>query len=189
MIGEVRGHMDTIGAFIDSLAQNELDRKAFATKYPYPFLVTVEIIEDAIPGSTGPDAGSAATVHGDPAKLRRASVAARDAKVYAIKRRDGSTSAPEEIRLGRSHENDVWVNDAEVSKFHAILRPGKKGLEITDKGSTNGTFLNDKRIETGKATTLANYDSVRLGRAQKMQFLDAEGFYDYIAVLRRFVGL
>lgn len=181
--------MDTIGAFIDSLAQNELDRKAFAAQYPYPFLVTVEIIEDAIPGTTGADGGSAVTVAGDPAKLRRASVAARDARVYAIKRREGSTSAGEDIRVGRSHDNDVWVNDAEVSKLHAVLRKGKKGFEITDRGSTNGTFLNDKRIEKDKPTPLANYDSVRLGRAQKMQFLDAEGFYDYIAVLRRFVGL
>ena len=36
---------------------------------------------------------------------------------------------------------------------------------------------------------LATYDAVRLGRAAKMQFLDPESFFDYLSVLRRFVGL
>lgn len=179
--------MDTIGGYLDALTQAKFDRAAFLAQNKCPFLVTVEVMDDALPGGMTPEGASAATVAQDPQKLRRASIAAREAKVYAIMKREGANKE-KEILVGRSRDNDVWINDAEVSKHHARLSVSKGNWSLVDAGSTNGTFINDRKIETSQATPLHTYDAVRLGRASKMQFLDAESFFDYLTVLRRFVG-
>ncbi len=180
--------MDNIGAYLDIISKNKIEKPAFVATYKSPFLVTVEIMEDALPGGMTPEGTSAATVAQDPAKMRRASIAAREASVYPIAKRAGANKEVE-ICVGRSRDNDVWINDAEVSKHHARLYEKKGEWTIVDHGSTNGTFINDQRIEAKKPVVVRTYDNVRLGRAAKMQFLDPESFFDYMSVLRRFVGL
>jgi hypothetical protein len=179
--------MDTLGAYLDVLSRSNLERAPFVAANPSPFLVTVEVMDDAIQGGTTAEGASAATVAQDPNRMRRASLAAREARVYPIAKRPGANDA-KEILVGRSRDNDVWINDAEVSKHHARVAAVKDGWEIVDLGSTNGTFLNEQRIEVNRATPVHTYDAVRLGRAAKMQFLDAGSFFDYLTVLRRFVG-
>ena len=49
--------------------------------------------------------------------------------------------------------------------------------------------MNDKRLEKGDAGVVRTNDSVRFGRAAKTQILDAERFFEYLSVLRQFVGL
>ncbi len=62
--------------------------------------------------------------------------------------------------VGSRPECDVVVKDQSISGKHAefVLAPG--GFRITDLGSTNGTFVNDKKIQT---TDLVDNDNVRLG--------------------------
>jgi hypothetical protein len=145
-------------------------------------------MDDILPGGMTPDGAAAPTVAQNPANLRRASMAAREAGVYPIVKRDGANKE-KEILVGRSRDNDVWINDPEVSKHHVKLIPTGGKWEVVDLGSTNGTFVNDKKIEKNKATEIRTYDAVRLGRAAKMQFLDPESFFDYLTVLRKFVGV
>jgi hypothetical protein len=56
---------------------------------------------------------------------------------------------------------DVNLIDPEVSRRHAAIRGTSGFLAIEDLGSTNGTFVNDKRITA--MTVLSDGDSVRLG--------------------------
>ncbi len=183
--------MDTIGAFLDAISSGSLDRDKFLNANACPFLVTIEYA-DALPGGLSAEGSSAATVAGDPAKVRRAMVAAREGKVWSIQKRAGANQ-DNDVLLGRSRDNDVWINDAEVSKHHAKLVLGRgataPSCEIVDLGSTNGTFVNDKRLDKNVAWALKTYDSVRFGRSGKLQYLDSASFYDYLTVLRRFVGL
>jgi predicted component of type VI protein secretion system len=51
--------------------------------------------------------------------------------------------------------------DSEVSRRHAEIRTSDGSLGIEDLGSTNGTFVNERRI-TG-LTVLSHGDTVRLG--------------------------
>jgi hypothetical protein len=67
----------------------------------------------------------------------------------------------EEVVLGRT-DHEFLQHDNEVSRRHAAVRPAPTGLEIEDLGSSNGTFVNDSRIEG--VTTLASGDAVRLGQ-------------------------
>jgi pSer/pThr/pTyr-binding forkhead associated (FHA) protein len=62
--------------------------------------------------------------------------------------------------LGRQAA-DLRIDDPEVSRRHAALRPADDGLEIEDLGSLNGTWVNGTRIQG--AVRLAAGDRVQLG--------------------------
>jgi len=51
-----------------------------------------------------------------------------------------------------------------VSRRHAIIRKEEEGYEIIDLGSTNGTWLNGKRLTPNQPQRLSSGDIVRLGR-------------------------
>lgn len=65
-----------------------------------------------------------------------------------------------EQTVGRE-DADFIIEDPEVSRRHAVIRPSGDDLEIEDQGSTNGTYVNDNRIEG--PTNLAAGDIVRIG--------------------------
>ena len=50
------------------------------------------------------------------------------------------------LRIGRSADNDIVVADLGVSRYHAELRRTRRGYEIADLDSHNGTFLNGQQI-------------------------------------------
>src|SRR5215470_16853631 len=52
----------------------------------------------------------------------------------------------DQITIGRDSNNEIVINDAEISRRHARLtfQGGKYVLE--DLGSTNGTFVNGQRL-------------------------------------------
>jgi hypothetical protein len=51
-----------------------------------------------------------------------------------------------------------------VSRRHAMVRRSAKGYEVIDLDSTNGTWLNEKRMTPTKAYPLPNGATVRLGQ-------------------------
>lgn len=51
-----------------------------------------------------------------------------------------------EIKIGRELSNDLAINDAEVSRRHAIIRFEGGKYVIEDLGSTNGTFINGQSL-------------------------------------------
>lgn len=65
-----------------------------------------------------------------------------------------------ELSLGRENA-DFIIEDQEVSRRHAVIRPSGSDLEIEDQGSTNGTYVNDNRIQG--STKVAPGDIVRIG--------------------------
>jgi pSer/pThr/pTyr-binding forkhead associated (FHA) protein len=65
-----------------------------------------------------------------------------------------------ELVIGRV-DAGLTIDDEEVSRRHAVVRPEDGEIEIEDLGSRNGTYVNGVRIEA--ATRLAGGDSVKLG--------------------------
>jgi predicted component of type VI protein secretion system len=51
-----------------------------------------------------------------------------------------------EVTIGRETSNTITINDAEVSRKHAKMELRGSAYAIQDLGSTNGTFVNGKRI-------------------------------------------
>lgn len=63
--------------------------------------------------------------------------------------------------VGRG-EADLVVDDAEISRRHAVVRARDGELEVEDLGSLNGTWVNGARIEA--PTRLRPGDTIRLGQ-------------------------
>lgn len=61
--------------------------------------------------------------------------------------------------MGRQSDCDIAVPADEVSRKHARLTVQADGVAVEDLGSANGTFINDKRVQTG---TLRPGDELRL---------------------------
>src|SRR5438445_275242 len=68
---------------------------------------------------------------------------------------------PAGATLGRSRQCDVVVDDANVSRQHAEIRPRGGSWILTDLGSTNGSLLNGRRIDG--AEVLKPGDEIKLG--------------------------
>jgi hypothetical protein len=68
---------------------------------------------------------------------------------------------PAGATLGRSRQCDVMVDDANVSRTHAEIRPRGGSWVITDLGSTNGSRLNGRRLEGSEV--LKPGDEIELG--------------------------
>jgi hypothetical protein len=49
--------------------------------------------------------------------------------------------------IGRSEDSDIFLVDPSVSRNHATLGIDGEAVCVEDLGSTNGTFVNDERIE------------------------------------------
>jgi pSer/pThr/pTyr-binding forkhead associated (FHA) protein len=66
--------------------------------------------------------------------------------------------------VGRTKENDLTLDDPSVSKIHAsLVLNAENQLLVADTGSTNGTFINDRRIAYGKAQAINDGDRVKFG--------------------------
>ena len=64
--------------------------------------------------------------------------------------------------LGRDITNDIVLNDRETSRHHLRLMRSGDTMTIEDLGSTNGTFVNGKRVSGVTPAAKRRYD--RLGR-------------------------
>ena len=66
------------------------------------------------------------------------------------------------LRLGRGRQNDVVLEDPNVSGRHAQFVWGRDGWLVEDLNSSNGTYLNGQRLPPRKATPLRPGDAVRI---------------------------
>jgi len=68
------------------------------------------------------------------------------------------------LNVGRASDNDLTLNDTSVSKIHAaLLMSGEGTLLVADTGSTNGTYLNGRRISYGESRLIEDGDVVGFG--------------------------
>jgi suppressor of ftsI len=68
-----------------------------------------------------------------------------------------------DIVIGRTG-TDVGIEDPEVSRRHAVLRPVADGVEVEDLGSSNGTFVGGQRVRT--KLTITQTATLRVGQAE-----------------------
>jgi pSer/pThr/pTyr-binding forkhead associated (FHA) protein len=65
--------------------------------------------------------------------------------------------------VGRAARADFIVDAALVSRLHCRITAGDDSLEVVDLKSTNGTFVNDKRVNRA---AVRNGDRLRVGRVE-----------------------
>lgn len=65
------------------------------------------------------------------------------------------------VTIGRKEENDLWLDNMAISSHHARIDRTKDTFTLVDLNSTNGTFVNGKRV--GSAVLKPN-DWIAIGK-------------------------
>jgi pSer/pThr/pTyr-binding forkhead associated (FHA) protein len=65
------------------------------------------------------------------------------------------------LTIGRHSRNDIQIDNLAVSNFHARIEKNLGHYYIEDMDSTNGTFVNDRRISKW---ALNDHDAVTIGK-------------------------
>jgi ABC-type multidrug transport system ATPase subunit/pSer/pThr/pTyr-binding forkhead associated (FHA) protein len=86
----------------------------------------------------------------------------RESRIRVNVLRDVELNAPV-VSIGRSSDNAINLEHPTVSARHAEVRKVDDGFELVDLGSTNGTFVNGRRIARQR---LQPRDRISLGAVQ-----------------------
>lgn len=82
------------------------------------------------------------------------------------------------FKIGRGPDNDITLPYSWVSRKHTLIQQEKSGVfQIMDLGSSNGTFVNGKRIYS--PTLINNGDVILLGKT-KLKFVQFIEKTDYV---------
>ena len=79
------------------------------------------------------------------------------------------------LLIGRGKENDLVLLDSDVSREHARLQRGPQGWTLVDLGTTNGTFVNGKRLPPQDPYLLRPGDRITVGSSVLAVQEDAAG--------------
>ncbi len=187
---------------LDDLANETapLDLAAFKKKYPAPALV-LQLSSPPPPtpfgGKLKPKEGSLLgspqqakkagydTIHGLKEVLGKADPgkALGKSEVLFVQKKTGSSrSGP--VTVGRSAESDVTIAQKTVSSLHAHMSHKGSTWTIEDKGSSNGTFIDEERIPAGGSARLENGTRVGFGPNVRAKFWTPQGLFDFLALYR-----
>jgi hypothetical protein len=67
------------------------------------------------------------------------------------------------LLIGRGKDSDIVLLEQGVSREHARLQRGPQGWTLVDLGTTNGTFVNGKRLPAQDAFLLRPGDRITIG--------------------------
>jgi pSer/pThr/pTyr-binding forkhead associated (FHA) protein len=110
------------------------------------------------------------------------------AQTMVVEIRKQASSAPSNmICVGRAANNDIVLANKTVSKLHTyFLMSGQEdSYVIVDANSTNGTLVNNIRLEAYKNQPLADRDYIQFGPSIQMVYLSPQGFFDLLQQLHR----
>jgi hypothetical protein len=85
------------------------------------------------------------------------------------------------LKIGRAPNNTLVISDPQASARHVeITDLGGNGYQVTDLGSTNGTFVNEQRLTANVARLLNNGDVIRIG-ALRFTYEASSGYAPTVA--------
>jgi pSer/pThr/pTyr-binding forkhead associated (FHA) protein len=96
--------------------------------------------------------------------------------VYPVRRRRGGAGT---VTVGRTPNNDVCIGDVSLSKSHAAFEPVDGGFELVDRGSRNGTFIGDHRLEPETRQPLEFGKTIQFGNV-RVTYMPAAQFVELI---------
>jgi pSer/pThr/pTyr-binding forkhead associated (FHA) protein len=103
-----------------------------------------------------------------PAPQPRVNVPDENEEVHALRVSDGIEShevfivGPAGLKIGRTAPADAVLSHPSVSRQHCVIGLANDELLVTDLSSTNGTFIDDERVE--RAAVLPVGSTLRVGQ-------------------------
>lgn len=80
--------------------------------------------------------------------------------------------SPSGTRIGRSIDNTIQLPETSISRYHAsILRDEEGQIRLADLGSTNGTFLNGRRLPDNTPICVKDGDRIQFGSSIVVKFV------------------
>ncbi|MGH7884773.1 MAG: FHA domain-containing protein [Thermodesulfobacteriota bacterium] len=67
----------------------------------------------------------------------------------------------DKISIGRDSENDIYINNLAISRYHARILSENDRVFLEDLESSNGTYLNGQKITRAQLT---EFDTVLIGK-------------------------
>ncbi len=120
------------------------------------------LVWEAPPGAKDPNEDWAPTDAGIPISRPRAG----EPVILPIEKVPGTKNPfAMGVTIGRVETNDISIDDASVSRFHAWLQHDERlnAWFLTDAESKNGTWLNDVKLAPSVRTRLEDGAIIRLG--------------------------
>ena len=89
------------------------------------------------------------------------------------------------INVGRTVNNDVVLDIAGVSKFHAYFSRSSSGSDffLTDANSKNGTFIERRQLRPHAQTKLKDGDRVCFAGQLEFTFYSPEHFHEMLGLI------
>ncbi|MGH2500126.1 MAG: FhaA domain-containing protein [Candidatus Limnocylindria bacterium] len=129
--------------------------------------------EELSPG--GPELGTVAAGHTmvlDREALLRDRPRAPKASLEIVPERRRVPLGPEALTIGRDPQNDIVLDDRRVSRRHAEIRLRLGRYTLYDLQSTNGTFVNGRRVAE---VVLSDGDRVAIGGVELALHQESQG--------------
>ena len=106
------------------------------------------------------------------------------AKVFELRKRSGSLVT--DIFVGRAPINDIVIANPSVSKSHLrfISIPRTEQHQLVDMFSSNGTYLNDKKINPFEKHQVGDHDEISFGTEYQLIYYSPQAFYEMLIGLR-----
>jgi hypothetical protein len=168
----------TVASCVSTLAKLPLNE--FLSSYPYGFLVEfsrrafdrdVILQLDTQPGTNTDLLAREETPKQDVFKAR----------VLSLNKRNPTTE-PDKIITGRSPTSDLVFQNKLVSRRHAYfsVTPAEKKSVLVDTESTNGTFVNGRKLRPYEECPLAEGDEIRFGYEVRVVYFSSQGFHRFL---------
>jgi hypothetical protein len=116
-----------------------------------------------------------------PGSEEQSALESMESRVFLVRKRAGGAFA-DRIGIGRATNADVSVPLATVSKYHAYFTVPEDlgaGYVLTDAGSTNGTFVDGRRLEDRESAPVRTGTQILLG-PHRFVFFSAAALFERV---------
>ncbi|HEY3449506.1 MAG TPA: FHA domain-containing protein [Myxococcales bacterium] len=83
------------------------------------------------------------------------------------------------ITVGRTKNNDLWINDERISRFHAYFRLQDGGWMLSDAGSRNGTFMDGAQLDARRPKPLPERALLDFG-GYRVRYFMPQAFIEFL---------
>ena len=106
------------------------------------------------------------------------------AKVFELRKRSGSLVT--DIFVGRAPTNDLVLANPSVSKSHLrfVSIPQTKHYQLVDMFSSNGTYLNGKKVNPFEKHQVDDHDEISFGTEYQLLYYSPQVFYEMLIDLK-----